>query len=660
MNFGGNSKIFGGSSQPAFSIGKIDIKKFITEHTRLSFFSIIDELLGDSKILVISETLLSKFSFFFTTTDLVCKGFEKKIFLVNKNQALKDYLRSTKPNSKRDLVFVIENSGKTLSDIKSLQLYINKMKLAENYEIFLVFAPRISAGSAYFLEKCKDKIFTRCFNFGLDLIPLCDDVISLEDYSYFTSLISKDDEKKLVSKLFDAIRNKILRIFQRFNLRFSKGNLAIQLKNLIDEAEEKDKNTVYKQINSNVCNSIIIFDRKVDMLTPLCSQLTYRGAIDDFYSVKLNQNLEIEIEVNEESNNIAASSIVNFSKLVIPLNDENVGYNQVKDLHLDEASNLIQSNFFEAKQFLNQVKKEGTNSQISGINDPKSSISKSSVSDNMLELSENLKIYNEYNKKYKSVKDLVQLTYSLVQNSHAKQEAVKIETDLLINGSKSIVDVTSFFEALVNQHISKTSSMITKESKDKDKAKAKISSSEELVEALRILCLTILSKDLNMHTIKSHFNLYLLKNEKIWLLLEEFGILKRLNPNIKNGGYEFIISEYNLIVDEFSKDHIAFPYNGYIPILVKLIKEVLTKGWIKSKMLKYLFGYNYSPSNEVLIRESSGYIVVVFIGGITYSEISAIRLLNKHKCMEGRQIIILTTGIINCNHIPMQLLSWIS
>ena len=37
---------------------------------------------------------------------------------------------------------------------------------------------------------------------------------------------------------------------------------------------------------SSICDSIIILDRTVDLITPLRSQLTYEGIIDELYSIK--------------------------------------------------------------------------------------------------------------------------------------------------------------------------------------------------------------------------------------------------------------------------------------------------------------------------------------------------------------------------------------
>lgn len=65
-------------------------------------------------------------------------------------------------------------------------------------------------------------------------------------------------------------------------------------------------------------------------------------------------------------------------------------------------------------------------------------------------------------------------------------------------------------------------------------------------------------------------------------------------------------------------------------------------------MIKKLPGETEFPANEKEIiqpRSKQNFILAVFIGGITYAEISAIRFLNKRN--PDHKIIILTTNIVN-------------
>ena len=43
-------------------------------------------------------------------------------------------------------------------------------------------------------------------------------------------------------------------------------------------------------------NTLILLDREVDMVTPLCSQLTYEGLLDEFLNIK-NGSIELDASI---------------------------------------------------------------------------------------------------------------------------------------------------------------------------------------------------------------------------------------------------------------------------------------------------------------------------------------------------------------------------
>ncbi len=95
------------------------------------------------------------------------------------------------------------------------------------------------------------------------------------------------------------------------------------------------------------------------------------------------------------------------------------------------------------------------------------------------------------------------------------------------------------------------------------------------------------------------------------------------------------------------EDDVSYAYGGYCPITVKLIEKVVKGGWEKIiSALNDLPGETYFPENEDRIVNPKGknFILLVFIGGITYSEIAGIRCLNNQ--LKNIKFIILTTHII--------------
>jgi len=99
----------------------------------------------------------------------------------------------------------------------------------------------------------------------------------------------------------------------------------------------------------------------------------------------------------------------------------------------------------------------------------------------------------------------------------------------------------------------------------------------------------------------------------------------------------------------------SYVYNGYSPLSVKIVDYLMTeKGFsnLEAKM-KYVTPKIKYPHNEHELFERKGsffsgrkkIILVFYIGGVTYSEISAIRFLNKTH--PDKLFIVATTQIIN-------------
>jgi hypothetical protein len=98
--------------------------------------------------------------------------------------------------------------------------------------------------------------------------------------------------------------------------------------------------------------------------------------------------------------------------------------------------------------------------------------------------------------------------------------------------------------------------------------------------------------------------------------------------------------------------------NGYCPLSLKIIEKAIMGQWSTIiEILKRIPGATNYPENETLISNPSNdknIMLIIFVGGITYTEIEAIRLLNrkfKREYIIGKrkqtQFIILTTSILN-------------
>jgi len=227
-----------------------------------------------------------------------------------------------------------------------------------------------------------------------------------------------------------------------------------------------------------------------------------------------------------------------------------------------------------------------------------------------------------------------------------------------------------------------------------------------LSEVLRILCLEsavsggIKPKDLEnfkrqiLQAYGYQHILTLASLEKLELLLSRASTSALMIPMSGGGAnlgtktnYTYLRKQLRLVVDEINEhdpNDIAYVYSGYAPLSVRLVQCVLQKQYLMSmarggsngatttgsaaqgwrgfdEAIKHVRGQTFDElqkGEEKAVKASamlSGNgekktVLVVFLGGITFTEIAALRFIAKQE-EARRQIIICTTSIISGNKI---------
>ena len=135
--------------------------------------------------------------------------------------------------------------------------------------------------------------------------------------------------------------------------------------------------------------------------------------------------------------------------------------------------------------------------------------------------------------------------------------------------------------------------------------------------------------------------------------LEKIDVLK---PQDNSYFYTEANKKLNLIFDNVDLNEpndTSYVYSGYSPITIRLIEKAITQGWLTIKdLLKKIPGDTDFPADESEIFGASlnkQFILLVYIGGITFGELAAVRYLNKKN--RNKKFIVLTTGMINYKNI---------
>ena len=117
----------------------------------------------------------------------------------------------------------------------------------------------------------------------------------------------------------------------------------------------------------------------------------------------------------------------------------------------------------------------------------------------------------------------------------------------------------------------------------------------------------------------------------------------------------------NFKYDPKNIEDCSYVFGGYCPLSLRLIEFAAQGKWNKyMDTLKKIQGYVSCPKNESVItnpENDENIIAVVFLGGVTYTEIEGIRYLNrKYKQIDDnstednktrKQFIIVTTQILS-------------
>jgi hypothetical protein len=584
----------------------IDLSIF-KEQIEQNLLNILDSMPKQEKTLIIEKSLISKLSFFTKLEPLRKRQVHEKLSTFSKEPPIqKTPILLYMIPSNVDLLEIIQspikdNVKKTLpmplpkNNINNKNEEIKEEEIKKDFHI--IFVPKITNECNNFIKNSEFPERYHVYNFNMDIFPLDYDLMSLEDYTSFYDLYVEQN-LNCISILTRAII-KYESIFGKIKHRYYKGFLAEKLNKTLLREEEISSSIDKNNDPGTFC--CFIFDRVVDMITPFCTQFVYEGLIDDYFGINFNS-----IKVNPKV--LEKQSQIDFIKLDLSRNEK--FYTKIKDY-----------NFIEVKSFLPRRLKEHNK---------------------ILEDSKNLKMdLDNLQDNITKMKDVKDERPSLINHINLadyiskKQKLPKEKLYLNIEQTLLIGDTPSTFYEFIQDELAKKS---------------------EIYNLLRIICLeSIINGGIKNKIFeqlrKDIINIY--GFQEIFLLrnLEKMNILR--NNDGSNNFYNILNKNLKLInesVDIYKPNDSSYVYSGYCPIFIRLIEKALTKGWnsIKDVLNKTPGDFDYPKDEKLIIDNNSKdkkFILLIFIGGITYGELAAIRYLNQN--LGDKKFIILTTSIIN-------------
>ena len=510
------------------------------------------------------------------------------------------------------MIIICQPSHEIVDKAVEFSLILNKT------DFYFIFIPEENYEIINFLTGpgLRNRFTVNSFN--LDLIPIDNDLVSMEREGSFRQIYLDNDITPIADFVDSFIKLELC--FGKIKHKYIKGEKAKLFCDLLTK----------KQIETNIKTTdeilgMIVLDRKIDFLTPMTTNYTYEGLFDEHFGIKFG--------------NIYAE------KSLIKVNFSPSEANQKGLYSLTSESNLFHSkircmNYLDANKFISELE----NYYIERAK-------KKENTKDLKVMEEDIQSFNDFLTFYKNPIIINKRIISLFINENLKEEnmAYRIKESIFLSGAFPN-NLKLFYDDY-------------------------IADKKDLYKLLNLFIIETLTqggvKDYN--TLKRDIlNVYGYQYIFLFRDLEAIGLLKEkevLKNFLMEKSYQQIIKKLNLISAEtdYIKSKVkdcSYIYQGYCPIILRLIELAVGGKWNKFKdIISKLPGDTFYPEDETEISKPKSEeqkvqtIFVVFVGGVSYNEIEGIRFINRYlkllhdknkdKSIGRIQLIIVTNEILN-------------
>ena len=517
------------------------------------------------------------------------------------NMGGKDRFYITRP----DLQAVSQISGHIVSDNKSGQ--------ERNYSI--IFVPRVLASCEHILEEEGVYGFVKIFQWKLLLIPLDAHLLSLERHDAFRSLYINQD----YTVLHSIARSLLLleSVFGTFTVMHGKGHYAQKVWELFVRLKELGDKPRYTKAEGPGISEVLLFDRQCDLITPLCSQLTYEGILDDVFQIRSGYvSISKEISGKEQDTNVL-------------LNSKDLVFNEIRSLHFAATSPVL----VDISRNLKETYHEGKSS------------------DSIPALKSFVQRLPELTKKHDSLATHLQVSEQIVTKKKREEFQRQLFYERAILEAADKTPVSDYIEEIIQCQV-------------------------DFRVPLRLLCLMSTTnngiKQKYFRTLKHQYlQSYGHKHLVTFHNLQTVGLIQHKAEEQSSSVAQHAKSTFKLLSKQLKlipKDpssydvHVpkdmSYVYGGaYKPLSCAAVEHVVkTRSWkglddIVRSWTGPVFTHSQPTSlrrETVVASQAQKVVLVYFIGGCTFSEINALRFLGEKT---KTHYVIATTNIISPNRL---------
>ena len=510
------------------------------------------------------------------------------------------------------LIFVIEPTNDNINNL----IFINSMMNIpmKTIDINIIFIPEETTKIIEYMIEMNHLNAFGIFNFSIDIMPIDYDLFSLDNDESFREIYI-DKNNSSIEKLAD-IMLKFEVAFGKVKHKYIKGNNAKLFCDLLLNKEEE-----HNIKSTDEIFGMIVFDRSVDFITPFISNLTFEGLVDEYFGINKGyikvKRKSFKANFSNEDKKIRPEADMSYPLI----SDMNKFYCDLRCFHYLTVNKYLMSISEHIKYLRDNKNNLKSTSEINAalVDLNKLIDSNSFLNDNMEMINQIFKIIND--------EDYQTKEFSILKGT-SQTNSETFYDDYIIDKK----DMHKILNLMILESL--TGSGISNYEKFK--------------------------KDIL--AVYGYQNLFLFRNlEKLeWLKEKDKLSLKKLFKS----NYEQINEKLHLYNEDFvlgQTDDLSYVHQGYCPISLRLIEKVGEGGWSEIKdVFQLIPGVTHYPSNEYEIskpREDLNTIFLVFLGGVTYTEIEGVRYLNrKYKQIYDnsseenktrKQFIIITTQILS-------------
>uniref|UniRef100_A0A915IKD1 Vacuolar protein sorting-associated protein 33A n=1 Tax=Romanomermis culicivorax TaxID=13658 RepID=A0A915IKD1_ROMCU len=552
------------------------------------------------------------FSQFVTFTDLQKDHRVAEMFTLQKMPSLNlNHLRQQKIDhviyiSRPDLEKVdkIVTHFSTSFDLPSSS-HQKFLKGGEFPRFHLFFVPRSSTfGESKLKESDILMKFTSIIDLPIYMFNWDADVLNMENERAFSDILINGGTSDCLFDMSKALQQ-LRYLLGPFGEIFYKGEGSKIIYDLYNRWNESSKKDNDQETSAKFkIDRLLILDRSIDLITPLITQLTYEGLIDEYFEVKCGASRfpSEKFSTVEDQPGQSSKKSLNFKELQTNSSDEM--YNELRNLNFNAIGVNLSKKLKQLAEMKTQIQSAST------VRECKDFVKKIPL----------LKAAEALAANHVTVAEILK---------EKTCESIFLDTVNCEQEILNLVDIDRplpFIEdlSLKGEHLNKDEFFFTSS------------------QVLRLICLHAqicdgLKKKLLDQYRREFLHSFGYSNLKLLCNLQRMNILK-VNSSSSTRKFEQLKKEHRLIVEgvnEQSPEDLSYVYSGYAPLLIRFCEQIQKRNVDFEQILESLkklpggvFGGELHPKYEKKTGDKN-ITLVVFVGGATYTEISALRFLSE-------------------------------